>query len=331
MFKSKKRKYKKIKKLGEGAHGVVFKFEVVEDGNKNAWKNPRRKERPIGKFVAIKKIRIRSMTEGLSTEAIREIKLLQELDHPNVVKLYDVFNHHCNVNLVLEFMEFDLDAVIKAGDIVLTRPDVKSYLKMLLLGIEACHMAWIMHRDIKPENLLIGFDGQMKLGDFGLAITYGSPDRELWAKACTIWYRAPELLFGAQYYGAAMDMWSVGAIFGELMMRTPLFPGQDEIDQLSQIMGILGAPSEQDWEGLRDLPNFLEFEKLPVKPLQDIFIGSTKHGLDLLSKLLTYNPQKRITATEALAHPFFTEGDSPTPPHLLPRPKKMGEEKEIDK
>lgn len=321
MFKSGKRKYKKIAKIGEGAHGVVFKCEVIEDKKKSR-KKPRRKERPIGKYVALKKIRIRSTTEGLSLEAIREIKLLQEIDHPNVVKLYDVFSKGSDVNLVLEFMSFDLENIIKEDDIVLTRADIKSYMQMLLLGIEACHRNWIVHRDIKPENLLIGPDGQMKLGDFGLAITYGSPDRQLWDKACTIWYRAPELLFGGKYYGAAMDMWSIGCIFGELMTRAPLFPGQNEIDQLSHILGKLGSPSEQEWEGLKYLQNYLEFEHLPVKPLQELFTGASKSALDLLSKLLLFNPQNRITVADALDHPFFSDGESPTPPHALPRPKK---------
>lgn len=213
-------------------------------------------------IVAIKKIRLRSAAEGLSLEAIREIKLLQELDHPNVLRLLDIFAHHANINLVLEYMTGDLEGLIRwraREQKPLAPGDVKAYMHQVLEGMHHCHERFIMHRDMKPGNLLVGEKGEIKIAgqrerghacreegrhakdevltfhsatmshslalsppDFGLAKIYGSPDRRMSPQACTIWYRAPELLFGAASYGAAADMWSIGCIFGELLWLKPM-------------------------------------------------------------------------------------------------------------
>jgi len=331
-------KYKKIERLGEGAHGVVFKAELLPESERRKESKKRKQleiqteqeqqtteelqkneKQELKQYVAIKKIRLKSRQEGLSQEAIREIRLLQELDHPNIMKVIDIFSHSSNINVVIEYMTTDLDHILRASELIITAADIKSYMRMLLLAVEHCHKNWILHRDIKPGNLLIGEDGQMKLADFGLAKIYGSPDRSLSHQACTLYYRAPELLFGARMYGPGADMWSVGCVFGELMKRIPMFPGTGELDQLSKIFSCLGTPTEKDWPGMTKLPSYTEFNPWPPTPLESIFTAATSDALDLLRNLLRYDPKQRLSATQALAHRYFTNLPVPTLPSSLPR------------
>jgi len=279
--------------------------------------------------VAIKKIRVQSEhnEKGLSQEAIREIRLLQELDHPNIMKVYEIYSYKSNINVVMEFMTTDLRKILRINDIVLTAADIKSYMKMLLLAVEHCHKNWILHRDIKPENLLIGEDGQMKLADFGLAKIYGSPDRSMSHQACTLHYRAPELIFGARIYGPGADMWSVGCVFGELMRRAPLFPGTSELDQLSKIFSCLGTPTEEDWPGMTSLPSYTEFDSWPATPFEKIFTAASPDALDLIRQLLRYDPKQRLSATQVLAHKYFQSPPTATPPRSLPKPPVLPSKK----
>jgi len=336
-------KYKKIERIGEGAHGVVFKAEVLpKSEQRKESKNKKRKvqeaqidqeqqtdtkDEKQPKYVAIKKIRLKSRQEGLSQEAIREIRLLQELDHPNIMKVIDIFSHSSNINVVIEYMTTDLDHILRAKEIIITAADIKSYMKMLLLAVEHCHKNWILHRDIKPGNFLLGEDGQMKIADFGLAKIYGSPDRSLSHQACTLYYRAPELLFGARMYGPGADMWSVGCVFGELMKRVPMFPGTGELDQLSKIFSCLGTPTEKDWPGMTKLPSYTEFNPWPPTPLESIFTAASADAIDLLRNLLRYDPKQRLSATQALAHRYFTNPPAPTPPISLPKLNSQSKKK----
>uniref|UniRef100_A0A6V7PS59 [RNA-polymerase]-subunit kinase n=1 Tax=Ananas comosus var. bracteatus TaxID=296719 RepID=A0A6V7PS59_ANACO len=191
--------------LGEGTYGVVFKAIDTK----------------TGQTVAIKKIRLGKYKEGVNFTALREIKLLKELKDPNIIELIDAFPHKGNLHLVFEFMESDLEAVIRDRNIVLSPADIKSYLQMTLKGLAFCHRKWVLHRDMKPNNLLIAADGQLKLADFGLARIFGSPDRKFTHQVFARWYRAPELLFGAKQYGAGVDVWAAGCIFAELLLRRP--------------------------------------------------------------------------------------------------------------
>eukprot|EP00976_Prorocentrum_cordatum_P071512 1180355-Prorocentrum_minimum.AAC.7 len=128
-----------------------------------------------------------------------------------------------------------------------------------------CHKMWVLHRDLKPNNLLIAPDGSLKLADFGLARVFGSPDRQLTNQVFQRWYRAPELLYGTRQYGPAVDMWALGVIFAELMLRRPYFAGTSDLDQLAKVFAALGTPTEADWPGMRLLPDFVECVR-PLNP-----------------------------------------------------------------
>jgi len=318
--------YVKLGKAGEGAHGVVFKAEAkrrhefeepVEHGKRKHAREA--SETPEGgtKFVAIKKIRMKNSSEGLSIDAIREIKLLQELEHPNVMKVLDIFNHEQNINIVMPFMDTDLSDVVNS-DVVISPADIKAYMKMIVQGVDYCHRNWVLHRDLKPGNILVGTDGVLKLADFGLAKLYGSPNRELSHQACTLWYRAPELLLGAKWYGTAADMWSVGCIFGELMLRKPMFAGDSEMNQLSVIFGNLGTPKDDDWPDMVSLPQYTKFTACQGIPMKQKFSAATDDALDLLEKMLLFDPQRRLTAAEVLQHRYFSSLPSPTEAAKLP-------------
>ncbi|EGG21753.1 p34-cdc2 protein [Cavenderia fasciculata] len=299
-------RYNVEKLIGEGTYGVVSK---AVDTTTN-------------KTVALKKIRNvqQAAHQGVGFSAIREMKMLQELKHENIIDLLDVFQHKSNMYLVFELMEWDLEKIIMDKSIILKPSDIKSYMKMLLQGLDACHKNWILHRDLKPNNLLIGGDGILKLADFGLARQYGSPNKVYSPQAVTIFYRAPELLFGSRSYGPSLDIWSVGCIFAELMLRTPYLPGTSEIDQLAKIFAALGTPNETIWPGVTSLPNYIKFTDFPATPFKQLFTAAGDDALDLLSKMLTFNPSARCSATEALNHPYFTNNPKPTNPRDLPRP-----------
>jgi len=299
----KSKRYIKKEKLGEGGHGVVYL------GIDELTQTP----------IAIKKILIsnKERNDGVSFLSLREIKLLQELKHPNVIELKDVYNHNKNINLVFEFMETDLEQIIKDRNITLGAADIKSYMKMLLSGVEYCHKHWVLHRDLKPSNLLISKMGELKLADFGLARIFGSPDRNFTHEVVTRWYRAPELLFGAKQYGTSIDIWSVGCIFAELMLRNPYLPGDSDIDQLGKIFAALGTPNEDIWPNMKELPYYIEFNVCPTPPLKQLFSAASDDALDLLSKFLRFDPNARITASEALKHPYFSNAPTATPHYQL--------------
>lgn len=160
--------------------------------------------------MAVKKIKIGSREEaadGINRTALREIKLLHELHHENVIGLLDVFGQKSNVSLVFDFMDTDLEIIIKDPNIVLTPAHTKAYMVMTLKGLEYLHLNWILHRDLKPNNLLVNSNGILKIGDFGLAKFFGSPTRIYTHQVVTRWYRPPELLFGARQYGTGVDIW----------------------------------------------------------------------------------------------------------------------------
>ncbi|XP_002741922.1 cyclin-dependent kinase 20-like [Saccoglossus kowalevskii] len=302
--------YTILGRIGEGAHGIVFKAKHIE----------------TGEVVAMKKVPLRRLEDGIPNTALREIKALQEIDESqHVVKLRDVFPHGTGFVLVFEFMLSDLSEVIRNSAKPLTEAQVKSYMQMLLKGVTYCHKNSIMHRDLKPANLLISETGHLKIADFGLARVFNNNEgRQYSHQVATRWYRAPELLYGARKYDEGVDLWAVGCIFGDLLNNSPLFPGESDIEQLCCVLRVLGTPTEKTWPGMKDLPDYkkISFPENPPIPLEQIVPDASPEALDLLKKFLVYPSKKRISAAEALLHPyFFTE---PLPAHHseLPRPTR---------
>ena len=186
---------------------------------------------------------------------------------------------------------------------------VKSVMYQILKGIDFLHSKKILHRDLKPQNVLIDSQLRVKIADFGLSRSYTIPIKKYTKEVLTLWYRAPELIIGTEYYSTGIDMWSIGCIFGELLYKKPLFQGDSEISQLLKIYETLGSPSEESLPGYKTFPYF--DEKLPywekgiglATKLKDT--GVTSEALDLLTQMFVYNPSKRISCKEALNHPFF--------------------------
>ncbi|GAQ84194.1 cyclin-dependent kinase D-1 [Klebsormidium nitens] len=298
------KRYEKGRTLGEGTYGTVFEAT----------------DKVTGRIVAIKKIRLGKYKEGVNVTALREIKLLKELHDPHVIELIDVYPKKKNLNLVFEFMTSDLEGVIKDRSTVLSPADIKSYMQMALKAIAFCHRKWVLHRDLKPNNFLIATDGQMKLADFGLARIFGSPDRVFTHQVFARWYRAPELLFGSKQYGPGVDIWALACIFAELILRRPFLLGESDMDQLGKIFAAFGTPTEAVWPGMTSLPDYIEFVPCPPTTLRQLFPNVSEDCLDILQKMFTYDPRKRISAEAALSHRYFSTGPAPTKPDRLPRP-----------
>ncbi|CAF0761502.1 unnamed protein product [Brachionus calyciflorus] len=305
------KRYEKLNFLGEGQFATVYKARDNETGT----------------IVAIKKIKFGNRVEaadGINRTALREIKLLKEISHVNIIKLYDVFGQGSNISLVYDFMVTDLEEIIRDREnIVLTPADIKSYMIMMICGLEYLHANWILHRDLKPNNLLVDERGVLKIGDFGLAKFYGSPNREMTHQVVTRWYRAPELLFGSRIYGTAIDIWAVGCIFAELLRRDPLLPGSTDLDQLVKIFDLFGTPNETNWPNAKLLPDFVEFKPCYAKPLKMIFSAVTPDVIFVLDHMLQLNPLKRTTCKDALTLPYFSNAPGPTPPESLPQPQSV--------
>ncbi|KAK3782236.1 hypothetical protein RRG08_048694 [Elysia crispata] len=301
-------RYEKIDFLGEGQFATVYKAKDVVTDN----------------IVAVKKIKLGSRSEaadGINRTALREIKLLQELRHENIIGLLDVFGQKSNVSIVFDFMETDLEVVIRDTNIIMTAPHIKSYILQTLLGLEYLHVNWVLHRDMKPNNLLINEKGVLKIGDFGLARFYGSPSRPYSHQVVTRWYRCPELLFGARSYGDGVDIWAVGCIAAELLIRAPFLPGDTDLDQLNRIFQVLGTPTEADWPDMKCLPDYVTFKEFPRHPMKEIFTAASDDLLDVLDMTLAINPARRCSASQALQMSYFSSKPAPTPGSQLPFPK----------
>ncbi|RCK56401.1 Serine/threonine-protein kinase KIN28 [Candida viswanathii] len=298
--------YTKERKVGEGTYAVVYLGKQVSTKRK----------------IAIKEIKTGLFKDGLDMSALREVKYLQELKHPNVIELIDVFSATNNLNLVLEFLPCDLEVLIKDKSIVFKSSDIKSWLLMTLRGIHHCHRNFILHRDLKPNNLLLAPDGQLKIADFGLARALGNPNEDLSSNVVTRWYRAPELLFGARHYTGAVDIWSIGIIFAELMLRIPYLAGKDDVDQLDVTFRAYGTPTEQIWPNVSSLPMYNSLHVYPPPSRQELrtrFSAATEKALDLLISMTQLDPSRRCDSTQALLHEYFTESPRPTEPENLPK------------
>ncbi|KAL2914297.1 Cyclin-dependent kinase catalytic subunit [Polyrhizophydium stewartii] len=290
--------YERLEKIGEGTYGVVYKAT----------------EKASGQTVALKKIRLETEDEGVPSTAIREISLLKELKHPNVVKLLDIIHNDTKLYLIFEFLDLDLKRYMDSTSPFGLAPGlVKSYLYQILKGLMFCHCHRILHRDLKPQNLLIDQHGNLKLADFGLARAFGIPLRTYTHEVVTLWYRSPEILLGSKHYSTAVDMWSVGCIFAEMVLKHPLFPGDSEIDEIFRIFRILGTPTETIWPGFVTLPDYKStFPVWSAQPMASVVPTLEIEGQDLLQAFLAYDPAARISAKRALNHPYFRDVDLTT-------------------
>jgi len=246
-------------------------------------------------------------TKEYPSTAIREISILKELNHPNVVSLLDIVNYQQKLYLVFEFLDQDLKKYMD-GVPQMEPQLVKSYILQLLEGLLFCHQHRILHRDLKPQNLLIDRKGSLKLADFGLARAVCVPVRPYTHEVITLWYRAPEILLGATAYSTPVDIWSAGCIFAEMIAKRPLFPGDSEIDQIFRIFRTLGTPTDDIWLGCTSLPEFkASFPQWKKVELNKIIPNGDSQALDLLQRMLVYEPVQRISAKEAVNHPFFRD------------------------
>ncbi|KAB5575573.1 kinase-like domain-containing protein [Coniochaeta sp. 2T2.1] len=316
-----KHKWVKGKKLGEGTYANVFAAHLRSDPSQKA---------------AIKKIKVQqAFKDGMAPDALREIKHLQELNHPNIVRLISVFSSKDqNLNLVLEYLPLgDLEDLIKNIDTYrYSHADIKAWMGMLCRGVWWCHENFVLHRDIKPNNILIAANGEAKLADFGLARSFSDPGLPMSSQVITIWYRPPELLLGAKHYSGAVDIWSVGCVFAELVVRAPFLPGGNESEQLGLICKLIGTPTEDNWPKVTTLGNYAAVgaEVHPVTPREGYmarFSAVGADGVDLLMKTLTLDPKKRITARGMLDHKWFRSEPRPTSNENLPRQRSGGVEK----
>ncbi|KAM7410934.1 hypothetical protein PAMA_021075 [Pampus argenteus] len=296
-----------LNRIEEGTYGVVY----------------RAKDKKTDEIVALKRLKMEKEKEGFPITSLREINTILKAQHPNIVTVREIVvgSNMDKIYIVMNYVEHDLKSLMETMKQPFLPGEVKTLMIQLLQGVRHLHDNWILHRDLKTSNLLLSHKGILKIGDFGLAREYGSPLKPYTPVVVTLWYRSPELLLGAKEYSTAVDMWSVGCIFGELLTQKPLFPGKSEIDQINKIFKDLGSPSEKIWPGYSELPAVkkMTFTEYPYNNLRKRFGALlSDQGFDLMNKFLTYCPSKRILSDEGLKHEYFRETPLPIDPSMFP-------------
>ncbi|CCI46939.1 unnamed protein product [Albugo candida] len=294
--------YTIIDKVGCGTYGEVFKCQ----------------HKVTKQIAALKKLRPNVEKNGFPITSIREMKILKFLKHPNIVKMNEIVSTKAlpkegkrpPLYFAFEYMEHDLSGLLNHPRVKLSRTQTQCYMRQLLCGIAFMHHNKIVHRDIKASNLLLNNQGMLKIGDFGLSRFWNEVNANAGRytnKVVTLWYRPPELLLGTTSYDYSVDMWSIGCIFAELLTGRAILQGKTEIDQLKAIFELCGAPTDLTWPTYHELPGSktFQFDVKYESSLRERFSNFPQHAVDLLEKMLTLDPSKRITAMEALDHDYF--------------------------
>ncbi|XP_062921461.1 cyclin-dependent kinase 18-like isoform X2 [Mobula hypostoma] len=282
--------YVKLDKLGEGTYATVFK------GKSKLTEN----------LVALKEIRLEH-EEGAPCTAIREVSLLKNLKHANIVTLHDIIHTERSLTLVFEYLDSDLKQYMDNCGNIMSMYNVKIFMFQLLRGLSYCHKRKVLHRDLKPQNLLINERGELKLADFGLARAKSVPTKTYSNEVVTLWYRPPDVLMGSTEYSTQIDVWGVGCILYEMAAGRPLFPGSTVKEELHLIFRLLGTPTEDTWPGITSNEEFkaYSFPYYRPQPMINHVPRLDPEGLDLFSNLLLYEAKKRISAEDALLHIYF--------------------------
>ncbi|KEF61753.1 CMGC/CDK protein kinase [Exophiala aquamarina CBS 119918] len=315
--------YEYLGKLGEGTFGEVSKARSKKKGH----------------LVAMKKILMHNEKDGFPITALREIKLLKQLDHINVLKLEEMAverpknaSKKPSMFMVTPYMDHDLSGLLENPDVRFTEPQRKCYMKQLLEGCAYLHENRILHRDMKAANLLINNRGILQIADFGLARPYddapprpghggGEATREYTTLVVTRWYRPPELLLQLRKYTTAIDLWGVGCVFGEMYKEKPILAGNSDVNQAHLIFDLVGSPTDESMPGWRSLPGCEGVKDFGTKSpsIKRVFSELSPTALSLLTELLTLDWRKRINAIDALQHPYFHTEPYPARPGDLPK------------
>eukprot|EP00485_Elphidium_margaritaceum_P009826 CAMPEP_0202694692 /NCGR_PEP_ID=MMETSP1385-20130828/8486_1 /ASSEMBLY_ACC=CAM_ASM_000861 /TAXON_ID=933848 /ORGANISM="Elphidium margaritaceum" /LENGTH=306 /DNA_ID=CAMNT_0049350585 /DNA_START=110 /DNA_END=1030 /DNA_ORIENTATION=+ len=297
--------FHKLRQIGDGTYGAIYRACHIK----------------TGEYKALKKLYMDDVEEGIPSTTIREISIIKQLCHPNIVVLEDLFFAGNDLYLVLQLAPCDLKQCLnekaKLKQLPLSLDVIRHIMYQIVDGISYCHALSVVHRDMKPQNILVDASKnyEIKITDFGLSRCYIVPNKTWTHEIITLWYRPPEVLLGCKAYSLYVDVWSVGCIFGELCNNNkPLFRGDSEIAQLMHIFRKCGTPNFQQngWQNVSaECKDFdVKYPKWPRKPATSLCARKDmleSQGLDLMDRMLYLQPNTRISAKKAMKHPFFSQ------------------------